>query len=91
MWVSREEYKALKRDLERLQDIRREFPKQINFLIRENGILSRKVERMSEEYLESSKKIYKIKKELEHYLDTKQKNGVVYIPKFVIEKIVYDR
>ena len=29
-----------------------------------------------------------IKKDLKWYLDTNEENGVVYIPKFVIEKIV---
>lgn len=29
-----------------------------------------------------------IKKTLKYYLDTNEENGVVYIPKFVIEKIV---
>jgi hypothetical protein len=29
-----------------------------------------------------------IKKDLKYYLDTNEENGVVYIPKFVIEKIV---
>lgn len=29
-----------------------------------------------------------IKKTLKHYLDTNEENGVIYIPKFVIEKIV---
>lgn len=33
----------------------------------------------------------KIKKDLKYYLDTNEESGVVYIPKFVIEKIVYDR
>lgn len=30
----------------------------------------------------------KIKKDLKWYLDTNEENGIVYIPKFVIEKIV---
>jgi hypothetical protein len=29
-----------------------------------------------------------IKKALKYYLDTNEENGVVYIPKFVIEKII---
>ena len=33
----------------------------------------------------------KIKKDLKYYLDTNEENGVVYIPKFVIEKIVYSK
>ena len=34
------------------------------------------------------KKQEKIKKDLKYYLDVNEENGVVYIPKFVIEKIV---
>lgn len=33
----------------------------------------------------------KIKDDLKYYLDTNEENGVVYIPKFVIEKIVYGK
>ena len=36
-----------------------------------------------------SKELYEIKKDLEHYLNTNEEKGVVYIPKFIIEKIVY--
>lgn len=35
--------------------------------------------------------IEEIKKDLKYYLDTNEENGVVYIPKFVIEKIIYDK
>jgi hypothetical protein len=35
--------------------------------------------------------IGKIKDELRYYLDTNEENGVVYIPKFIIEKIVYGK
>ena len=31
----------------------------------------------------------KIKEDLKYYLDTNEENGVVYIPKFIIEKIIY--
>ena len=31
-----------------------------------------------------------IKKNLKYYLDTNEENGIVYIPKLIIEKIVYD-
>lgn len=33
----------------------------------------------------------KTKEILKYYLDTNEENGVVYIPKFVIEKIIYDK
>ena len=35
--------------------------------------------------------IEEIQKDLKYYLDTNEENGVVYIPKFVIEKIVYGK
>lgn len=41
--------------------------------------------------VDSLKSQDKIKKDLKYYLDTNEENGVVYIPKFVIEKIVYDK
>lgn len=40
--------------------------------------------------LELNKKLHKVIKDLKYYLDTNEENGVVYIPKFVIEKIVND-
>ena len=38
--------------------------------------------------LELNKKIKKVLTDLKYYLDTNEENGVVYIPKFVIEKMV---
>jgi hypothetical protein len=38
--------------------------------------------------LELNKKVHKVIKDLKYYLDTNEENGVVYIPKFVIEKMV---
>lgn len=32
-----------------------------------------------------------IKETLKYYLDVNEKNGVVYIPKFIVEKIVYGK
>lgn len=40
--------------------------------------------------LELNKKVRKVIEDLKYYLDTNEENGVVYIPKFVIEKIVND-
>lgn len=31
----------------------------------------------------------KIKKDLKYYLDTNEENGVVYIPKFIIENMIH--
>ena len=38
--------------------------------------------------LELNKKIKKVVTDLKYYLDTNEENGVVYIPKFVVEKMV---
>lgn len=38
--------------------------------------------------LDLNKKVHKIIEDLRYYLDTNEENGVVYIPKFVIEKMV---
>lgn len=40
------------------------------------------------QYTELVKSYEKIKKDLKYYLDINEENGVVYIPKFVIEKMV---
>ena len=37
------------------------------------------------------KTLEEIKEKLKFYLDTNEENGVVYIPKFFVEKIVYGR
>ena len=37
---------------------------------------------------ELNAKVHKVVKDLKYYLDTNEENGVVYIPKFVIEKMV---
>lgn len=38
--------------------------------------------------LELNKKVKKVVADLKYYLDTNEENGVVYIPKFIIEKMV---
>lgn len=38
--------------------------------------------------LKLNAKVHKVIKDLKYYLDTNEENGVVYIPKFVIEKMV---
>ena len=45
----------------------------------------------NEEHHVGFKEIDKIKDELKYYLDTNEENGVVYIPKFIVEKIVYGK
>ena len=46
---------------------------------------------MSEMIHKINGELYEIKKDLKYYLDTNEEKGVVYIPKFVIEKIIYDK
>ena len=42
-------------------------------------------------YLELSQKMRRIIKDMRYYLDANEEDGVVYIPKFVIEEIAYGR
>lgn len=78
MWISREEYDALRNKEKRLEKLQIESSK--DFRIRmEQSILAN----------EKSKELFKIKKDLEYYLNTNEEKGVVYIPKFVVKKIVY--
>ena len=39
--------------------------------------------------MEIKEAIERIKEILKYYLDANEENGVVYIPKFIIEKIIY--
>jgi hypothetical protein len=82
MWIKKEEYELLKNKEKRLEDL------QITILA-ERKIHSENSKIMTEKYYNSSKELYEIKKELEHYLNTNEEKGVVYIPKFVVEKIVH--
>lgn len=80
MWISRDEYNVLKRSME-----------EIDVLKQTNTTLRKAEELVSERFSKVQKELYETKRELEHYLNTNEEKGVVYIPKFVIEKIVYDR
>ena len=81
MWVNRKYYEFLKRNAENNIDA------EYNILLaKENE--KRAVARAMEEYSAVLKERDKIKEDLKYYLDTNEENGVVYIPKFVIEKIV---
>ena len=42
-------------------------------------------------YLELSQKMRRIVKDMKYYLEANEEDGVVYIPKFVIEEIAYGR
>lgn len=82
MWIKKEEYELLKNKEKRLEDL------QITILA-EREVHKENSKMMTEKYYNSSKELYEIKKELEHYLNTNEEKGVVYIPKFVVEKIVH--
>lgn len=81
MWISRKNYKFLKENAEKNID------KECAILtVKENQ--KQAVARAMEEYSAVLKELDKIKEDLKYYLDTNEENGVVYIPKFIVEKIV---
>ena len=82
MWIKREEYNVLKTAANKLEDAQRSFLSEVD-------IHRTRLAMAQEKNLKISEELYEIKKELEHYLDTNEEKGVVYIPKFVIEKIVH--
>lgn len=82
MWIKKEEYEFLKDRALKLEDIKIEFASELE-------IRKIKAEMNEQKYDRISKELYGIKRDLEHYLNTNEEKGVVYIPKFVIQKIVY--
>lgn len=82
MWIKKEEYELLKNKEERLEELK-------ITILAERKIHSENSKIMTEKYYNFSKELYEIKKELEHYLNTNEEKGVVYIPKFVVDKIVH--
>lgn len=82
MWIKKKEYEFLKDKALKLEDAKIEF-------ISELEIHKIKAEMNEQKCDRISKELYGIKKDLEHYLNTNEGKGVVYIPKFVVEKIVY--
>lgn len=83
MWINKKTYKFLKENAAKNINAEAEI-----FLVEERCKL--KNARALEEYSATLEKIDKIKENLEYYLDVNEENGVVYIPKFVIEDIVND-
>lgn len=73
MWISKKEYDFLKMQ-EKMNLKNKDLLEEITNMYQRN---SKKV-----------KEIYEIKKELKYYLDMNEEKGVVYIPRFVIEKIL---
>lgn len=82
MWIKKEEYEFLKDKALKLEDAKIEF-------VSELEVHKVRTEMAKQKCSEVSKELYEIKKDLEHYLNTNEEKGVVYIPKFVVEKIVY--
>ena len=82
MWISRKEYEFLKEKAMKLEDAKIEFASELEIHQIKAEMSEQKCDRMFKE-------LYGIKKDLEYYLNTNEERGVVYIPKFVIEKIVY--
>lgn len=84
MWISKEDYKILQDKAEKLEDIKIEFESAIDIHRETTAIAKAKCNKLSKE-------LYDVKKDLEYYLNTNEEKGVIYIPKFVVEKIVYDK
>lgn len=82
MWINKKEYKFLKENAEKNIDAE-------CAILREKEDCTKKTALAIEEYSKTLQDLNKIKKDLKYYLDTNEENGVVYIPKFVIEKIVH--
>ena len=84
MWINKKEYEGLKASAERLKDVEQNF-------LNATEIYRRKLMMETEERFKTSEELYEAKKELKYYLDTNEEKGIVYIPKFIVEKIVYGR
>lgn len=82
MWIKKEEYEFLRDKALKLEDAKIEFTSELE-------IHKIKAEMNEQKCDKIFKELYGIKKDLEYYLNTNEESGVVYIPKFVIEKIVY--
>ena len=85
MWISREEYNVLRNKATKLEKLQIECSKGKNIQLEKSMIINEKSKIINEK----SKELFKIKKDLEYYLDTHEEKGVVHIPKFVVKKIVY--
>lgn len=82
MWIKKEEYEFLKEKALKLEDAKIDFVSELETYKIKAEMSEQKCDR-------TLKELYGIKKDLEYYLNTNEENGVVYIPKFVVEKIVY--
>ena len=82
MWIKKEEYEFLKGKALSLEDAKVRYASELGIYKTQNEMNKQKCDRISKE-------LYEIKKDLEYYLSTNEEKGIVCIPKFVIEKIVY--
>ena len=78
MWINKNDYNFLKERADRNIDYQHQIT-----------TLKNAVDGASEKHMNAVNELYDIKKDLKHYFDTNEENGVVYIPKFIIEKIIY--
>ena len=82
MWIKKEDYEIFEKRVSRLKDVR-------TTLTSELEICKTETEMAKQTCFIISNELYKIKKELEYYLSANEEKGVVYIPKYVVKKIVY--
>lgn len=80
MWISRKEYKFLQENAEKNINAECE-------ILRAKEKQTIVVARAMEQYSETLKELDRIKKNLKYYLDTNEENGVVHIPKFIVENM----
>ena len=83
MWISRKHYNFLMENAEKNIDAECE-------ILRTKDNYTQAVARAMEEYSETLKELDRIKNNLKYYLDTNEENGVVYIPKFIVENMACD-
>ena len=83
MWISRKDYEFLKKNAEKNIDAECE-------ILRAKEVCTKKTALAMEAYSKTLGDLHEIKKDLRYYLDTNEENGVVYIPKFVVQKMVSD-
>ena len=80
MWISRKHYNFLMENAEKNIDAECE-------ILQAKERQKMAVARAMEQYSETLKELDRIKNNLTYYLDTHEENGVVHIPKFMVENM----
>ena len=83
MWIRRGEYNFLKENAEKNIDAEYQ-------IMKAKEEFTKKTALAMEAYSKALGNLHEIKKDLKYYLDTNEESGVVYIPKFVVQKMVSD-